>query len=200
MAEQDDSVDGEEGVEEAGGGKKKLIIIAVAALVLLGGGGGAAAYFMGLFGGEEVKAEAAEGEEGEEQVAEGEDAAEGEDKAEASAEGEGGEAAADSELSEIVFVTMPDVLVNLDSTGKRMRFLKLKVALETANAEIALQVESLMPRIMDSFQIYLRALSIDEVRGSTGLAQLKDELMARVNHAVHPVRVDDILVREMLVQ
>lgn len=198
MAEQDDEID--DAAEETGGGKKKMIIIIVAALVVLGVGGGAAAYFMGLFGGEEVVAEETD-ETSENADAEEEGKSEeSEDEAQTAEESDAADDGGEGEGNQIVFVTVPDVLVNLNSGGKRMRFLKLKVALETANAEIATEVEALMPRIMDSFQIYLRALSIDEVRGSVGLAQLKDELIARVNHAVHPARVDDILVREMLVQ
>lgn len=200
MADDEDQVEGENGEAEAGGGKKKIVIIAVASLLLLGGGGGAAAYFMGLFGGEEPTTADAEQSEGDEDTA---DAGEDETDEEEDGKTEAAEGNADEESGEpaaIVFVNMPDVLVNLASSGKRMRFLKMKVALETANAEVATQVEALMPRIMDSFQIYLRALSIDEVRGSAGLAQLKDELLARVNHAIQPARVDDILVNEMLVQ
>lgn len=199
MADQGDDGENTEEDGKAGGGKKKLIIIILGALLVLGGGGGAAAYFMGLFGGDEkIEADA----EGAAESEDGVDGAEADETADTSEDVEVAEAedGADQEPSTIAFVTMPDVLVNLNGGGKRMRFLKLKVALETANDEVAAQVEALMPRIMDSFQIYLRALSVDEVRGSAGLAQLKDELMARVNHAVHPARVDDILVREMLVQ
>ena len=104
------------------------------------------------------------------------------------------------EPSAVVFVNMPDVLVNLQSESKRMRFLKLRVALETASEEAAMRIEALTPRIMDSFQMYLRALTVDEIKGSTGMQRLKEELMARINHAVAPERVDDLLVKEMLVQ
>ncbi|MEZ5863668.1 MAG: flagellar basal body-associated FliL family protein [Geminicoccaceae bacterium] len=95
---------------------------------------------------------------------------------------------------------MPDVLVNLQSGGQRIRFLKLRAALEVGSEDVATRVEALMPRIMDSFQLYLRALTVEEVSGSGGLQRLKEELAARVNYAVQPTRVDDVLVKEMLVQ
>ena len=41
-----------------------------------------------------------------------------------------------------------------------------------------------MPRVMDSFQLYLRALTLDEVQGAAGMQRLKEELTARVNLAV----------------
>jgi flagellar FliL protein len=57
-----------------------------------------------------------------------------------------------------------------------------------------------MPRVMDSFQLYLRALTVDELNGPSGMQRLKEELTARVNLAIEPIRVDDVLMKEMLVQ
>ena len=57
-----------------------------------------------------------------------------------------------------------------------------------------------MPRMMDSFQLYLRALTLEEVQGAAGLQRLKEELIARVNLAVEPTQVSDVLLKEMLVQ
>ena len=166
----------EEAGDKASGGKKKLIILAAIGLVVLLGGGAGGAWFFGVFGGgeePELSAEAA-----------------------AAAEQE----AAAKRRAEVVFVDMPDVLVNLQALGQRTRFLKLKVALEVENEAAAEQVKTLMPRVMDSFQTYLRALTVDEVSGPGGLHRLKEELTARVNLALLPSRVDDVLVKEMLVQ
>ncbi|MEZ5826070.1 MAG: flagellar basal body-associated FliL family protein [Geminicoccaceae bacterium] len=196
--------DAEEG-EEKKGGKLKLIIIAVVGLLVLGGGGGAAAYFLGLFGGsDETEAHADEGDGGEhgEAAADAhgeEPAADGHGEETADAHGGDGHGA-EGEAGGVVFVDMPDVLVNLQSGGSRMRFLKMRVALETPSADVAQRVEALTPRIMDSFQMYLRALTVDEIKGSAGMQRLKEELMARINHAVAPNRIDDLLVKEMLVQ
>jgi flagellar FliL protein len=57
-----------------------------------------------------------------------------------------------------------------------------------------------MPRIVDNFQIYLRELRVDDLRGSGGIYRLREELLARVNAAVAPVKVNDVLFKEMLVQ
>ena len=57
-----------------------------------------------------------------------------------------------------------------------------------------------MPRVLDGFQLYLRALTLDDVQGATGMQRLKEELTARVNLAVAPVTVTDVLLKEMLVQ
>ncbi len=188
--------------EEKKGGKGKLILFAVAGLLLLGGGGGAAAYFLGMFGG---TSEPATAQEKPEPAAHGESALASEPAAGESsshetqqAEGEGGGEAAGPPPA--YFVELPDILVNLRSNGRRMRFLKLRVALEVADPHTKKTVEALTPRVMDSFQLYLRALTVDELRGAGGLEKLKEELIARVNRAIRPNRVDDVLFKEMLVQ
>lgn len=174
-----DETTAEDEVEKPKSGKKKMIIIAVAALVLLVGAGAGGAWFMGLFGGAGGHGSAVD-----------DHAETTEHAAEETAK----------QRSEIVFVDIPDILVNLHSLGQRPRFLKLKVALEVENDGVASEVTALMPRVMDSFQTYLRALTIDEVSGSGGLGRLKEELTARVNLALAPAQVGDVLIKEMLVQ
>ena len=54
---------------------------------------------------------------------------------------------------------------------------------------------------MDSFQLYLRALTLDEVQGAAGMQRLKEELTARVNLAVAADAASSaVLLKEMLVQ
>lgn len=188
-------------------GRKKLLLLAAAAFVLLVGGGGAAAYFLGLSGGGRAEtAGDAHGGDGHHDAA----AAAAEDQggdADHPAGGDEGHAAGDGHAAEdgkpgaaVVFVDLPDVLVNLRSDSKRMRFLKMRVALEVDGDKTAEGVKTLTPRVMDSFQMYLRALSVDEVQGSAGMQKLKEEMMARVNLAIEPHRIRDVLFKELLVQ
>jgi flagellar FliL protein len=95
---------------------------------------------------------------------------------------------------------MPDLIVNLQSGAPRLRYLKLRLSLEVADPAAAEAVGRLMPRILDSFQLYLRALTLDDVQGAEGLQSLKEELTARVNLAVEPTPVRTVLLKEMLVQ
>jgi flagellar FliL protein len=57
-----------------------------------------------------------------------------------------------------------------------------------------------MPRIMDNFQVYLRELRIEDLKGSAGMYRLREELLVRVNAAAAPAKVRDVLFKEMLVQ
>lgn len=99
-----------------------------------------------------------------------------------------------------VFYELPEMLVNLNSSGRRPSFLKIKVSLEVKNEAEVKRLQSLQPRIVDHFQVYLRELRIDDLRGSAGIYRLREELLARVNSAVQPIKVTNVLFREVLVQ
>jgi flagellar protein FliL len=100
----------------------------------------------------------------------------------------------------VVFYDLPDLLVNLNSTGRKASFLKLSVSLEVERAEDLPRLQAIMPRVVDNFQVYLRELRVEDLHGSGGIYRLREELLARVNAAAAPVKVVDVLFKEMLVQ
>ena len=99
-----------------------------------------------------------------------------------------------------VFYDLPDILVNLNSTGRQASYLKLKIALEHNDPLAVPKLNELLPRVIDNFQIYLRELRPDDLVGSAGLYRLKEELLIRVNQAVAPIKINDVLFKEMLNQ
>ena len=101
---------------------------------------------------------------------------------------------------EPVFVDLPDMLVNLNTGGKRTNFLKISVSLQLDSKDDQPKVQQVQPRVIDTFQSYLRELRLDDLRGSAGLYRLREELLLRVNAAASPAKVDDVLFRELLVQ
>ncbi|CAA7623157.1 flagellar basal body-associated FliL family protein [Magnetospirillum sp. SS-4] len=98
------------------------------------------------------------------------------------------------------FMDLPEMLVNLQTTGRKQAFLKLRVALELEAITDQPRVEQMLPRIVDNFQVYLRELRIEDLQGASGMHLLREELLTRVNAAVKPVKVSDVLFKEMLVQ
>ena len=54
--------------------------------------------------------------------------------------------------------------------------------------------------MVDQFQGYLRELRMDDLKGSAGIARVKEELLRRVNVAAAPYKVRDVLLQEMIVQ
>lgn len=103
-------------------------------------------------------------------------------------------------LKKAVFFDLPEMLVNLNSSGRRTNFLKINISLELEEESDIKNLELLMPRIVDGFQIYLRELRVDDLRGSAGMYRLREDLLRRINEVAKPIRINDILFKEMLIQ
>ena len=103
-------------------------------------------------------------------------------------------------LAAAVFFDLPEMLVNLNTAGRKQSFLKIRVSLELSAAADAKRIEQVMPRIVDAFQVYLRELRLEDLQGAQGMYRLREELLLRVNTAARPARVSDVLFKEMLVQ
>jgi flagellar FliL protein len=100
-----------------------------------------------------------------------------------------------------VFVDLPEVLVNLSNTGAdRTQYLKVQVVLELPDQQLMQQIQPVMPRVLDTFQTYLRELRPSDLDGSSGLYRLKEELTRRVNAAIAPNKVSAVLFKEIVVQ
>nr|WP_321525084.1 flagellar basal body-associated FliL family protein [uncultured Cohaesibacter sp.] len=102
--------------------------------------------------------------------------------------------------SKAYFYDLPEMTVNLNSQNRRAQYLRLKVSLELLSQEQAQKIEPFMPRVLDAFQVYLRELRTRDLEGSAGLFRLKRELLKRINDAIYPVKVNDILFKEILIQ
>ena len=84
--------------------------------------------------------------------------------------------------------------------NRRTHFLKINISLELEEESDIKNLELLMPRIVDGFQIYLRELRVDDLRGSAGMYRLREDLLRRINEVAKPIRINDILFKEMLIQ
>lgn len=95
---------------------------------------------------------------------------------------------------------LPEMVVNLSSKETRAHYLKMVIALEVSDASVAEAMQPNLPRVLDLFQVYLRELRAQDLEGSQGIYRLKEELLKRINLAVHPSRVNRILFKEIIVQ
>lgn len=169
----EDEISAEEGADGGGGFSGKKVVLFIVLPILLLGGGGAGVYFSGLldsFLGEPVEEEDPK--------------------------------AVEAALAEVpgFYMDLDEMLVTLATKGRKQNFLKMRISLELAGAEDEARVSVVMPRIIDSFQVFLRELRVEELQGSRGIYRVKEELLSRVNAAAHPVKVKDVLFREILVQ
>lgn len=99
-----------------------------------------------------------------------------------------------------VFYDLQDMLVNLNSANRRPAFLKIRISIQVAQQADIPALEQVMPRIVDNFQVYLRELRLEDLKGSAGVYRLRQELLMRITAAAYPVKVRDVLFRELLVQ
>lgn len=98
------------------------------------------------------------------------------------------------------FLELGHMTVNLQTTGRRTSWLRITVTLELISEADLPAVEMQMPRIIDDLQVYLRELRAEDLRGASGLFRLREELLRRVNNLIQPVRIKDVLFKEMIVQ
>jgi flagellar FliL protein len=167
---------------KGGGGKKKLLLIALPVVLI---GAGAGLWFTGILPG-----------------------LLGMGPPPPAAAGEGAAAAADAAPRPPAFFDMPEIVTNLNASGRRPVFVKLRSKLEITRAEDAAAITAAMPRLLDLFQTHLRETRPEELRGSAGTHRLRTELVARANIALSPPpgstqpapRVTDVLFVEILVQ
>lgn len=197
-AEADGALEGAEGEAPA---KKKmsgktLILFIVLPAVLVLGGGGAAAYLL-LFQGAPAEQHA--------------EADGGHGKAKAKGGGHGAEAAVGEAApgpngtmithgENVVFVALPELLVNITGPDGRPAYLKLKLTLEAPNDETVTALTEHVPRVNDQFNGFLREMRTDDLAGSAGAYRLRLELLRRVNLVIAPMQINAVLIEEMLVQ
>jgi flagellar FliL protein len=175
---------------EAGGKKKpplKLIIIAAAAAVLVLGGGGTAAFLL-LKPKDAAHAEKHKGKKPAKDEKGGKDGKDGKDVAQVR-EGPDG----------VMFYTLPDIVVNMQTADGRPAFLKLKLTLELPDQDTVDALEPNMPRLQDMFQTFLRELRPEDLSGSQGSYQLRMEILRRVNLVIAPSKANAVLIEEMLI-
>ncbi|MDB5460932.1 MAG: flagellar basal body protein FliL [Caulobacteraceae bacterium] len=174
------------------GGKKKpplmIILAAVGAVVVLGGGGTTA--FLMLKKPAVAEAGKAPGGKAKKEKAKDDKSADGK-KADAAQIKDGPDG--------VVFYTLPDVVVNMQTADGRPSFLKLKLTLELPDHDAADVLTPNMPRLQDMFQVFLRELRPEDLSGSQGGYQLRMEILRRVNLVIAPSKANAVLIEEMLV-
>mgnify|MGYP001329997163 FL=1 len=185
---------------EAGEGKpkkklsgKNLILFIVLPAVLVLGGGGAAAYMLFFKGGGEQHAEADAGHE----KAKGGHGGEEEGAGEA-VPGPNGTTITRGEG--VVFVGLPEMLVNITGPDGRPAYLKLRLTMEAPDDAAVTALTEHVPRVSDQFNGFLREMRTDDLAGSAGAYRLRLELLRRVNLVIAPSQINAVLIEEMLVQ
>lgn len=148
----------------------KLPMIIGLVLALAGGGGGFYAVFSGM-----ILAPESQGEE-----------MAGHDEAPAKI----------GEMPDVAYVPIEPLVVSLGSgaTGAHLRF---RAQLEVV-PQYQGEVESLMPRVVDVLNSYLRALEMDDLTDNTALVRLRAQMLRRIQIVTGGERVNDLLIMEFV--
>jgi flagellar FliL protein len=171
-------------------GKKLILFIVLPAILVLGGGGAAAFLLLSPASEQQGEAEAGDHSKGkggrsEEELGEAEP-------------GPNGTMITHGE--DVVFVALPEMIVNIVGPEGRPAYLKLRLTLEAPDDETVAVLTEHVPRVSDQFNGFLRELRTEDVAGSAGAYRLRLELLRRVNLVIAPRQINAVLIEEMLVQ
>jgi len=181
-----EGAEGEEGAQPKKKLSMKMMLIAgAAALVVVGGGGTAGFIFL------KPKPDAAGKAGAHKSAKKGKDDKGKKDDKVAGQVREGPDG--------VLFYTMPDVVVNMQTADGRPTFLKLKLTLELPDQSAVDSLDPNMPRLQDMFQGFLRELRPEDLSGSQGSYQLRMEILRRVNLVIAPSKANAVLIEEMLI-
>ena len=160
--------------------KKKLFIIIGAVVALLAIGGGAAFFLGGS-----KKEKAPEG-------AKVEAKAEGGGHGAPAKEGEGGATVA-------TIYPLEPFIVNIYD-GQELRYLKVKVEFEMANAQVKPELDAKMAPLRDAILILLTTKTMQEIQDLQGKNTLREQILGAVNKIIPPGKVTKVYFTDFVVQ
>jgi flagellar FliL protein len=146
----------------------KMPLILGLVLALIGGGGGFYATSQGLILSPESEPKAEEAE----------------------------KPAAAGAFNDIAFIPMDPLTISMPRSS-RYDYLRFRGELEVAK-EYAADVKTVLPRIVDVLNSYLRALEVSDIEGAASLARLRSQMLRRVQIVAGPGRVNDLLFMEFV--
>ena len=99
--------------------------------------------------------------------------------------------ASDGTSNNIIFYDLPEMTTSLKNKAPEAK-IKLKITLETSDLDKINSIEAYIPRIQNLIIEHLIETAAEEIQTSEGLYWLKEELLYRINLAVHPIQIKDI--------
>lgn len=110
--------------------------------------------------------------------------------------GGGHEAPPSAGALHVAFVPMEPIMVALPRGGQA-RMLRFTGQLEVAPEHQA-EVASLMPRVLDVLNTYLRAVEVKDLEDPAALARLRAQMLRRLQVVTGEGRVNDLLITEFV--
>lgn len=100
-------------------------------------------------------------------------------------------------LPDVAYVEMDPIIVTL-FPASRGQHLQFRAQLEVPS-QYAADVESVLPRVIDVLNGYLRAVETSDIESASALTRLRAQMLRRVQIVAGPGRVNDLLIMEFVV-
>lgn len=100
-------------------------------------------------------------------------------------------------VPEVAFLPVDPIVVSLSGKSEPA-FLRFRAQLEVP-ANKKSDVETLMPRVVDVLNSYLRALRTADIEDPNALARLRSQMLRRIKIVAGENRVNDVLVMEFVI-
>jgi flagellar FliL protein len=101
-------------------------------------------------------------------------------------------------LPDVAFVSIEPLIINLASPTAGNRHLRFRAKIEVPSAYES-EVESLLPRIVDVLNGYLRALDVSDLEAPAALIKLRTQMLRRLQIVAGEGRVRDVLIMEFVI-
>jgi|GEM_PF-1286269 len=100
--------------------------------------------------------------------------------------------------SAIVLYEMPEITTNLAPTNEKESWIKIAITIQLENNKDQATIDKKLPMIKDAIIVFLRELRASDLSSSGGSMVLKTELVKRINKIMYPAKINDVLLREIL--
>jgi flagellar FliL protein len=99
-------------------------------------------------------------------------------------------------MKELSFVPLDPMVISVGPASQQ-RYLRFRAQVEVRKGYEA-DVQSVMPRIIDILNTYLRALRLEDLEGSDSLLRLRGQMLRRIQVITGEGRVNDLLIMEFV--
>lgn len=99
-------------------------------------------------------------------------------------------------LPDVAFIPVEPMIVSLSPAANNTH-LRFRAQLEVP-AQYASDVETLLPRVVDVLNGYLRALEIHDLQSAASMTRLRAQMLRRVQIVAGSDRVNDLLIMEFV--
>lgn len=93
---------------------------------------------------------------------------------------------------------MPEITTNLAPNNDKDSCIKLGITLQLETSKDQAILDKKLPMVKDTIIVFLRELRSSDLASSGGSLMLKNELLKRINKVMYPIKLRDVLLREIL--